>query len=236
MPRKAGMMKNAIHTVMRLLRPLGPHNMFVRFISPNPITAYTPHAVMPAIDRTAFIGPHVSIIGDVTIKEEVFIAPNVSIRADEGAPFYIGPRTNVQDGVVLHGLKEEYVRVEDSQYSIYIGADVSCAHGSIIHGPCRLGDHVFVGFQATIVQAEIGEDTFVANHAIVTGGVRIPPRRFVPPGAVIDTQLKADQLPALPQDRKQFAEEVSKVNRAFPGSYSLLFGQTRCSCGIAINR
>ncbi|GAA3325448.1 hypothetical protein GCM10020331_057390 [Ectobacillus funiculus] len=35
------------------------------------------------------------------ITDNVYVAPNVSIRADEGTPFYIGSNTNLQDGVIF---------------------------------------------------------------------------------------------------------------------------------------
>jgi carbonic anhydrase len=68
---------------------------------------------------------------------------------------------------------------------------------------------------------------------VVTNGVRIAPNRYVPPGATIDTQAKANKLRRVPKDRKEFAHEVQRVNREFPPSYHLLFGKHRCSCGIS---
>lgn len=83
----------------------GTFNTNVHFIAPNPRTSFNPESVIPSIDPTVYLGPFSSIIGDVTIRENVFIAPNVSIRADEGFPFYIDSDTNIQDGVILHGLE-----------------------------------------------------------------------------------------------------------------------------------
>ncbi|MEM7648501.1 MAG: carbon dioxide concentrating mechanism protein CcmM, partial [Cyanobacteria bacterium P01_A01_bin.70] len=58
----------------------------------------------PIIAPSAYVHPLCSLIGDVELGENVIVAPNTSIRADEGAPFYIGANTNIQDGVVIHGL------------------------------------------------------------------------------------------------------------------------------------
>lgn len=60
---------------------------FEPFISPNPITSLNPVQRFPKIDKTAFVSQFSSVIGDVTIRNNVYVAPNVSIRADEGTPF-----------------------------------------------------------------------------------------------------------------------------------------------------
>lgn len=213
--------------------PDGPYNSFVRFISANPATSFNPHAAKPQIDESAFVGPFSSVIGDVTIHKNTFIAPNVSIRADEGTPFYIGEGCNLQDGVILHGLKEGRVGVHDRHYSIFIDHTVSIAHSALVHGPVYLGQGSFVGFQSLVFQAVVGKNVYISNYAVVTGKVIIPNNRFVPPGAVIDTQAKADQLGDRPKDAAEFSKEVMRVNRDFSSSYSLVFGSNRCTCGLA---
>ncbi len=216
-----------------ICKPPGPINLYTHFIGPNPVTSFNPESIAPSIDHTSFVGPFSTIIGDVTIRKNVFIAPNVSIRADEGTPFHIGSNTNIQDGVILHGLKDGRVCVDDREFSIYIGDKVSCTHGCIIHGPCKLGNHVFVGFNAIVFNAIVGEGSYISTNALVTDGVIIEPHRFVPPGSIIDTQTKADALRPVPASKEEFAEEVIHVNQEFPSAYSLLFGSIRCSCGLA---
>ncbi|EOO20039.1 hypothetical protein [Bacillus cereus] len=217
-------------------RNCGSHNKsFAPFISPNPITSFNPIQRYPKIDKTAFISPFSSVIGDVRIKDNVYVAPNVSVRADEGTPFYISSNTNLQDGVILHGLLNKFVSVHDKEYSIYIGKKVSVAHGALIHGPCYIGNKVFVGFKAIVYNAIIGEGTVISYNAVVTNGVRVAANRFVPPGANIDTQEKANALIRVPKDEEEFAREVQRVNQEFPASYNLLFGSHRCSCGMPYN-
>lgn len=214
-------------------KPIKTFNINAHFIGPNPRTSFNPRSVRPRIASSAYVGPFSSVIGDVIVKRNVFIAPNVSIRADEGFPFYIGANTNIQDGVILHGLQHGRVQHGNRTYSIYIGEHVSCTHGCIIHGPCKLGDHVFVGFHSIVLNAIVGEGCYISANALVTGGITVKPDRFVPPGAIIDTQDKADALGPVPDSQKEFAEEVQHVNNEFPAAYALLFGATRCSCGIS---
>jgi carbonic anhydrase len=213
--------------------PIQTFNINAHFIGPNPVTSFNPESVCPTVDPTAYVGPFSSVIGDVTIGENVFIAPNVSIRADEGTPFYIDSETNIQDGVILHGLESGRVIYNNKKYSIYIGRNVSCAHGCIIHGPCKIGNHVFVGFHSIVLNAIVGDGCYISHNALVIDGVILAPNRFVPTGSIIDTQEKADRLGPVPQDQREFALEVQHINHEFPSAYSLLFGATKCSCGLA---
>src|SRR5262249_19688274 len=61
-------------------------------LRPSLRTSWNPHG-RPVVDPTAYIDRLASVVGAVTIKERVYVAPRVSLRADEGAPFYIGPET-----------------------------------------------------------------------------------------------------------------------------------------------
>ncbi|WP_319922081.1 LbetaH domain-containing protein [Neobacillus dielmonensis] len=211
----------------------GPYNIYSYFVGTNPPTSWNPSPKSPKIHQHALLSPFTFVVGDVTIRENSFVAPFVSIRADEGTPFYIGRNTNLQDGVILHGLKDKYVEKNNQTFSIYIGNEVSCAHGSLIHGPSLLEDNVFIGFKAIVYNARVGEGSFISSAAVVTGGVTLKPKSFVPPGAYIDTQTKADSLKEVPKTEEEFAKEVQRVNQEFPSAYSLLLGKTRCSCGLA---
>lgn len=71
--------------------PRGPFNLFARFTSPNPKTTLNPKQYFSKISKKAFVSPFASVIGSVTIKNNVYIAPVSSIRADEGMPFLLVP-------------------------------------------------------------------------------------------------------------------------------------------------
>lgn len=210
-------------------------NCFQPFISANPITSFNTVERYPTISDTAYLSPFSSVIGDVFIRDNVFIAPNVNVRADEGTPFYIGSNVNLQDGVVLHGLLNKRISVENRSFSIFIGNEATIAHGALVHGPCFIGSNVFVGFKSIIYNAIVEDGAFISYNAVVTNGVRIASNRFVAPGAHIDTQEKADALSLVPKDSEEFAIEVQRVNQEFPASYHLLLGENRCSCGFAYN-
>jgi SulP family sulfate permease len=173
----------------------------------------------PKIHATAYVHPAATVIGWVEFGREVNVAADTSIRADEGAPFYIGDRSNVQDGVVMHALKEKWVRVDGRQWAIYIGADCSLAHQALVHGPSMIGDHTFIGFKAIVHDSIVGEGCFIGHNALVVG-VEIPPRRRVPSGWVVDTPEKVKQLPPVEDAHAHFNEDVVQVNRGLVMAYT----------------
>ena len=96
---------------------------------PAPPTPWSKNLAQPKIDETAYIHSFSNIIGDVRVGANVLVAPGTSIRADEGTPFFIGAGTNIQDGVVIHGLEQGRVIGDDQQnYSVWIGKNVSITH------------------------------------------------------------------------------------------------------------
>ncbi|MBU3106905.1 carbonate dehydratase [Clostridium gasigenes] len=212
-----------------------PVNLYSYFVGKNPYTSFNASSKYPSIESSVFIGPFSTIIGDVTINKHVFIACNVTIRADEGTPFYIGSNSNIQDGVIFHGLKNNQFVVNKKKYSIYVGDNTSIAHGALIHGPCIVGNNVFVGFNSLVFNSIVEDGCYIASNATVSDGVRIKANKFVPTGALIDTQAKADDLDNVPKDSSDFAKKVVKVNVELESSYSLMFGDVKCSCGLCCN-
>ena len=181
----------------------------------NVYTSFNEVVVLPEIESEAFIHPFAVVIGNCYIGKMVFVAPTAVCRGDEGTPIHISDDSNLQDGVVLHALKttNEGNNIDgmkfssDGQrlngndprfatgYAIWLGERVSLAHGSQVHGPAWIGDDTFIGMEALIFDAKLGNNVAVGVSATVTAGVEIPDGKFVPPGSVIVTQEQADALP-----------------------------------------
>jgi carbon dioxide concentrating mechanism protein CcmM len=184
-----------------------------------PPTPWSKNLAEPQIDATAYVHSFSNLIGDVRIGANVLIAPGTSIRADEGFPFRIGDGTNIQDGVVIHGLeKGRVVGDDDHPYSVWIGDNTSITHMVLIHGPAYVGDNCFVGFRSTVFNARIGNGCIVMMHALIQD-VEIPPGRYVPSGAVITTQQQADRLPSVQEADIKFATHVVGINDALRSGY-----------------
>jgi carbon dioxide concentrating mechanism protein CcmM len=168
-----------------------------------------------------------NIIGDVRIGSNVLVAPGTSIRADEGSPFYIGESTNVQDGVVIHGLEQGRVLGDDQKdYSVWIGKNASITHMALIHGPAYVGDDCFIGFRSTVFNSRVGKGCIVMMHALIQD-VEIPPGKYVPSGSIITTQQQADRLPDVQAQDKEFGRHVVGINEALRAGY-LCAGNAVC--------
>jgi carbonic anhydrase/acetyltransferase-like protein (isoleucine patch superfamily) len=75
----------------------------------------------------------------------------------------------------------------------------------------------------------LGTKCFVGHGAVVLG-VKLADGKFVPHGALVDTQDKADALGGVPDSLKHFNEEVVGVNNEFADEYSLQIKKCDCSC------
>jgi carbon dioxide concentrating mechanism protein CcmM len=187
--------------------------------SAAPPTPWSKNLAQPQIDQTAYVHSFSNVIGDVKVGANVLIAPGTSIRADEGSPFHIGANTNIQDGVVMHGLEQGRVMGGDqAEYSVWIGEHTSITHMALIHGPAYIGNNCFIGFRSTVFNARIGDGCIVMMHALVQD-VEIPPGKFVPSGAIITSQQQADRLPDVQEADQQFAQHVVGVNDALRAGY-----------------
>lgn len=192
--------------------------MAVRSLAAPP-TPWSRNLAEPKIHETAYVHSFSNIIGDVRIGANVLIAPGTSIRADEGTPFYIGDSTNVQDGVVIHGLEAGRVIGDDQErYSVWIGKNCSIAHMALIHGPAYVGDDCFIGFRSTVFNARVGKGCIVMMHVLIQD-VEIPPGKYVPSGAVITNQQQADRLPDVQESDLKFSRHVVGINEALRAGY-----------------
>lgn len=184
-----------------------------------PPTPWSKNLAEPTVHDTAYIHSFSNLIGDVKVGANVLVAPGTSIRADEGTPFYIGDGSNIQDGVVIHGLEQGRVQGDDGQeYSVWIGADTCITHLALIHGPAYVGKNCFIGFRSTVFNARVGDGCIVMMHALIQD-VEIPPGKYVPSGAVITNQQQADRLPDVQPEDREFAAHVVHINEALAAGY-----------------
>ena len=140
---------------------------------------------VPTIHPTAFVAPGAAVIGDVTLAEESSVWFQTVLRGDINR-IVIGPRSNVQDGAVVH-LADDL--------GTTVGELVTVGHKAILHA-CTIADEVLVGMGAIILDgAEIGARSIIGAGALVTGGKKIPPGSLVlgSPGKVVRTLSTEEQ-------------------------------------------
>ena len=183
-----------------------------------------PRGDLPQIHETAYVDQTAILCGKVIVDENVFIGPYAVIRADEVdetgdmQPIHIGAHSNIQDGVVIHALKNKRVVVAGQEWAVYVGKNVSIAHNALVHGPCYIGDDTFVGFKAVVHDSVVGAHCFIGIGAIVVG-VEIPDGKFVPHGMIVDSADAVARLPEASAAHHEFNEDVVDVNRGLAVAY-----------------
>lgn len=140
----------------------------------------------PQIAASAYIDPASVIIGDVVIGEDSSVWPLCVIRGDVNC-IRIGARTNIQDGGILHVMKDEY--------PLILGDDITVGHSVTLHG-CTIESRCLIGMRATILNGVvIGEGSIIAAGTLLTERTTIAPRSLVmgSPGKVKRTLTAIDQ-------------------------------------------
>ncbi|MEW5770909.1 MAG: carbonate dehydratase [Pseudomonadota bacterium] len=174
-----------------------------------------PHGDVPVVHETAFVDPTAIICGKVIVGENVFIGPYAVIRADElnaegeMEPIVIGSHSNIQDGVVIHSKAGGRVNV---------GRYTSIAHRSIVHGPCDVGDNVFIGFNSVLFNCTIGEGSVVRHNSVVEG-CRVPPGFHIPSTTNIHSDEELARIKPVSADQASFSESVAQANHELVKGY-----------------
>lgn len=117
----------------------------------------------PHLAEDVYVAPTAVVIGDVEAASGCSIWFGAVLRADN-APIRLGPRTNLQDGCVVH---------VDEGVPVTLGADCVVGHMAVLHG-CTLGDRVMVGIGARVLNgAVVEDDVIVGAGALVAEGARL---------------------------------------------------------------
>src|SRR3954471_8820101 len=127
-------------------------------------------SVSPTVDPSAYIDESAQVIGDVEIGPESSVWMNVVIRGDVNI-IRIGSRSNIQDGTVIHVMR--------NTHATRIGNQVTVGHAAVLHG-CTIHDRVLIGMGSMLLNgAEIGEESIVAAGTLVPEGKTFPARSLL---------------------------------------------------------
>jgi gamma-carbonic anhydrase len=124
----------------------------------------------PNIAASAYIDPQAVLIGDVTVAADSSVWPCVVVRGDVNF-VRIGSRTNVQDGSVLHVMRDTH--------PLILGDNVTIGHGVVLHG-CTIESRCLIGMGSIILNGAV-----IGSGSIVAAGTLIPERTVIPPGSLV---------------------------------------------------
>jgi carbonic anhydrase/acetyltransferase-like protein (isoleucine patch superfamily) len=165
---------------------------------------------MPRVHPTAYVDESAQVIGDVEIGEESSVWMAVVVRGDVHA-IRIGRRSNLQDGTVVHVMRDTHPTT--------IGDDVTVGHGAIVHG-CTIEHGSLIGMGAIVLNgARVGQGSLVAAGTLVPEGVQIPPRSLVmgSPGRVKRSLTDAEVADVLSYAARYVEYRLDYVGAQDPG-------------------
>lgn len=124
---------------------------------------------MPILGERAFIDATATVIGQVTLGDDVSIWPQVVIRGDVNY-IVIGDRSNIQDGSVIHVGNRA---TSTLGHPTIIGSDVTVGHKVMLHG-CCIGDRVLIGMGAIVLDGvQIEDEVILGAGSLVPQGKRL---------------------------------------------------------------
>jgi carbonic anhydrase/acetyltransferase-like protein (isoleucine patch superfamily) len=166
--------------------------------------------VRQKIHPSAFIAPTAAVMGDVSLGEDASVWYNAVLRGDM-APITIGPRSNIQDGTIVH---------VDEGLPCTVGQRVGVGHRVILHG-CTIGDDCLIAMGSVLLnRVVIGSGSVVAAGAVIPEGMQVPPKSLVMgvPGRII-RQVDDALAQRVAETWSHYVEEA-RAHRA--GRYPLL--------------
>jgi len=151
-----------------------------------------------------WVAPNASIIGDVTLKKNISIWFNATLRGDV-ENIYIDEGSNVQDGSVLH---------TDPGYPIVIGKDVTIGHLVMLHG-CTIENNSLIGIGAVILSgAKIGKNCIIGANALITENKVIPDNSLVigSPGKIV-RQVTNEEAKSITENAIHYQKNWKKYSK-----------------------
>lgn len=151
----------------------------------------------PKVSEKAFVAPDATLVGDVEVGEGASIWFGARLRGDFGK-ITVGPRTSIQDNVVIHVLPGGKTEVAE---------DVTVAHGAVLHN-CTVQKGAVIGMNAVVLDnAVVGEQAIVAAGSVVSEGTQIPSRHLAAGApAQVKKELSGSSLVWVELSAKSYVE------------------------------
>lgn len=172
--------------------------------------------VWPRLGERVFLAPSAEVAGDVALGDDVSFWFHSAARGDVNW-IRIGPRTNVQDGAVLH--------VSHDTFPLSIGAGVVIGHAAVLHG-CTVEDGALIGIGARVLDGAVVETgAQVGAGAVVAPGTRIPAHHLalgVP--ARMARELSDGERAAIPAIAERYVQLKERYLEALGGGIAAAAG------------
>lgn len=116
-----------------------------------------------------YVAPSADLVGSVRLGHESSVWFGCVLRADSDW-IEIGPGTNVQDGSIIH---------TDAGFPTRVGAGVTIGHRAFLHS-CTVGDQSLIANGAMVL-----DRVRIGRHCVIAAGALVPPDKEIPDGSVV---------------------------------------------------
>ncbi|HET6784767.1 MAG TPA: gamma carbonic anhydrase family protein [Erysipelotrichaceae bacterium] len=123
----------------------------------------------PKLGKNVYIAETATVIGDVTLGDDVSIWPSAVIRGDVNT-IVIGKGSNVQDGAVIH---------VDPDTKVTIGENVTIGHLAHVHG-ATIHNNVLIGSTSTVL-----DNAIIHSNNLIAAGALVSPRTVIESGNLV---------------------------------------------------
>ncbi len=129
--------------------------------------------IAPQLAAGVYVHATATVIGDVSLGENVSVWPGAVIRGDINF-IRIGAGSNIQDCAVLH---VNHKSTQDPAGSpLIIGNNVTIGHTVILHG-CTIEDESLIGMGSIVMDKAV-----VQKHVLVAAGSLVPEGKVLESG------------------------------------------------------
>jgi carbonic anhydrase/acetyltransferase-like protein (isoleucine patch superfamily) len=138
--------------------------------------------VTPVLGERVYVDACAVVIGRVILGDDVSFWPFAVARGDVQR-IEIGARTNIQDGSVLHVVRDS--PTVPGGLPLIIGEDVTVGHKAMLHA-AQIGHRCLIGMAAVVLDGAVIED-----EVIVAAGSVVPPgKRLTSHGLYVGNPAK----------------------------------------------
>lgn len=123
----------------------------------------------PDIAPNAYVAPSADVIGTVRLGAGASVWFNVVLRGDNDW-IDIGAGSNIQDGSVIH---------TDEGVPTKLGERVTVGHMAFLHC-CTVGDESLIANGAMVLDRSV-----IGRHCVIAAGALVPPDKEIPDGSVV---------------------------------------------------
>lgn len=172
----------------------------------------------PQIAHTAYVDNTAILIGNIVVRENVYIGPHVVIRADEIDESYKVGQIVINDGVSIY----EGVNINTIGSSkIEIGRNTVISNGVIIKGECYIGNYCNINVKSIIFNSYIGDNCYVGINAILEN-VKLGEGMMVESGNILNESNVVLFAKPISKEKIDIIHKMSSANKILVNGYKLI--------------